>query len=1443
MWTTAVGTLSVVFDVPTNSSFSNYFKLGLYNSAGTLLSSFSTGADKTYSVGVPAVGTYYLGVSVQDSFYHDSGAYSLTVTNAAGSANDNESESNNTTATADDVTLGAAITGQLSSSTDVDYYKVTASAVGTLSVVFDVPTNSSFSEYFTVSVYSSTGTLLARQSTGTDLVLNFRATEAGSYYTAISAPNYYHDSRNYSLTFAQSTNTGIAYESESNNTRVAANALTAAAPMRGQLSSSSDEDYYAISLTSAGKLHFAFDSPTNSSYSKYFTLALMDRNGTTLVSQTSGSDMVLDKTVDSAGTYYVVVKAAPGYSFSAGEYVLTASTELNIPIPEGAVVGTNLGDSITGTGGNDLIFGNGGNDLINGAAGSDTAYFLTSQTNLTISTIAGLSAVRGNFSAGAYSDSISKLWNIETIQTASGSLSLISTALSSAPLIGTKGADIIDGTSDNDLIDGFGGNDFIDGRAGSDTLALFASKSQFQITTIAGITLIRGGSSVGEYSNASTYVTNVELLAFEQNQTVALQPLVGNAIYGTSGNDQIIGTAGNDLITGRGGSDVINGGAGTDTIVLFAPSNSFQVKFLTETDGKITITGLGNSEYAGKTITASNVEAIAFSDRTELITSPPGLVFTNQTLTLAEGGATSLLAVSLATAPSQSVTVNLKGDAQLTSSQAQLVFNSQNWDIPQSLLVSAIDDAVYERQQGGTLTLGFSSTDTLYAYLPSRQIAYSITDNDSPSFGAVAGKVWGDANRDGTVGSSEGGLEGWTVFVDSNRNGKLDAGEIRATTDSSGHYALPELSLGAHTISIIQKSGWTATYPSGSGASASVISPKTVTGEVSLSGTIGTDVNLSNVGFANLGTTTNIDDFHKDSRFAGIDGRGYAVAVIDSGIDLDHSFFGPDANRDGIADRIVFQYDFYGGNDASAQDGMGHGTHVAGIIGSSDSNYPGIAPAVNLVVLKVFPNINGSASITDIVEALNWVIANAATYNIVAVNMSLGGGQFYTSTNTGYASQQLQALAAMGVTVVSASGNDYHLSQRVGVAYPSADPYSLSIGATWAGDGTLSLQSGHSQNGSPDAIAFFSQRSTRVSDVFAPGIWIYSAKNGGGSIRDAGTSMASPEVAGMVVLAQQLAEKELGRHLSFAEIKSLLRSTGTPIIDGDNENDTVFNTGATYYRADMLAFANAILDLKPALSQQVTVSAGQTVANVNFGFAGLDEVSGLSTGDIITGTSAGDNIRGLGGNDVISSLGGDDTVLGDDGDDLMTGGSGDDNVDGGAGVDTAVYSIRFAQALIKRTIYGFTVDSAQDGLDTLTGIERLKFTDISVALDLEGNAGITAKILGIVFGAAAVQNKGYVGIGLDLLDKGMSYEELMKGALEVALGAGASNATVIKLLYTNAAGAPPSAQELTEFVGLLDNGTYNQVSLGMYAAEHPINLANIGLVGLATTGLEYLAAG
>ena len=200
----------------------------------------------------------------------------------------------------------------------------------------------------------------------------------------------------------------------------------------------------------------------------------------------------------------------------------------------------------------------------------------------------------------------------------------------------------------------------------------------------------------------------------------------------------------------------------------------------------------------------------------------------------------------------------------------------------------------------------------------------------------------------------------------------------------------------------------------------------------------------------------------------------------------------------------------------------------------------------------------------------------------------------------------------------------------------------------------------------------------------------------------------------------------------------------------------------------------------------------------------------------------------------------DNELTGNEGDNVLEGGAGNDTLVGGEGIDTAAYAGARGDYLLSVDEEGvFTLQGPADGTDTLD-VERLRFADIGVALDLEGNAGTVAKILGAVFGAAAVGNREYAGIGLDHADGGMTYESLMQLALEARLGAGAANADVVTLLYTNVIGVAPDEASLALYTGLLDDGSYTQASLGVLAAETTFNTDNIDLTGLAETGIEYL---
>ncbi len=319
------------------------------------------------------------------------------------------------------------------------------------------------------------------------------------------------------------------------------------------------------------------------------------------------------------------------------------------------------------------------------------------------------------------------------------------------------------------------------------------------------------------------------------------------------------------------------------------------------------------------------------------------------------------------------------------------------------------------------------------------------------------------------------------------------------------------------------------------------------------------------------GVVLNLSAFQSDARFAGIDGSGQTVVVIDTGIDLNHPAFGPDTDGNGISDRIIFSRDFTDERDGTANDEEGHGTNVASIVASSASAFPGVAPGANIVALQALDR-TGSGTSFWIEEALQWVVQHAEALNIVAVNMSLGdssNGNFI-QTDPIYG-DELSALAnQLGVTTIVAAGNAYAEFQVEGASSLSRDPNTIAIGAIGGTSATL------------DDVTFFSQRSSVIPTIFAPGAEINGAAPGGGTAASSGTSQAAPHVAGMVALAQQLAQQELGRSLSPSEIASLLIQTGDRFVDDETPDDRVINTNNTYVRADMFDLGEAILALSGA---------------------------------------------------------------------------------------------------------------------------------------------------------------------------------------------------------------------------------------------------------------------
>jgi hypothetical protein len=219
----------------------------------------------------------------------------------------------------------------------------------------------------------------------------------------------------------------------------------------------------------------------------------------------------------------------------------------------------------------------------------------------------------------------------------------------------------------------------------------------------------------------------------------------------------------------------------------------------------------------------------------------------------------------------------------------------------------------------------------------------------------------------------------------------------------------------------------------------------------------------------------------------------------------------------------------------------------------------------------------------------------------------------------------------------------------------------------------------------------------------------------------------------------------------------------------------------------------------------------------------------------------GDLLQGTPGPDTLTGGDRDDTLVGFDGQDTLRGNGGDDQIDGGGDIDTAVYAGELLDYTLVRDGTAFEISGPlAEGFDQLVNVERLQFNDLSLAFDLDGHAGEVAKLLGAMIGKDEWYVREYVGIGLDILDEGFSFEELMTVALEVVLGANPSNAAVVNLLWDNLVGGPTPVEVLNDLVGILERGELTQVGLCLAAADHPVNLDNIGLVGLVSSGLEYI---
>jgi subtilisin family serine protease len=306
----------------------------------------------------------------------------------------------------------------------------------------------------------------------------------------------------------------------------------------------------------------------------------------------------------------------------------------------------------------------------------------------------------------------------------------------------------------------------------------------------------------------------------------------------------------------------------------------------------------------------------------------------------------------------------------------------------------------------------------------------------------------------------------------------------------------------------------------------------------------------------------NLDDLHS----AGLMGAGSQVAILDTGVDLDH----PD-----LAGAVVAQHCFCEDNlpgpggccpnglneqsgAGSGQDDHGHGTRVAGVVTSAGVSAPlGGAPAAQLVAVKVL-NAGGGGSLSDILAGLDWVLAFQP--NVSVVNMSLAANLYPGDCDAADAvtlalASAVNQLHTAGALTVAGAGNN---GSGTAMGAPACIAKAVSVGAVWdANVGSQSWFTCTDATTAANQVACWSNSNAKT-DVMAPGALMTSSLLNGAAITLAGTSYAAPVVS---ACAATLSVAHPSATLD--QIATALETSSVTVVDAKN--------GLPFPRLDCLA--------------------------------------------------------------------------------------------------------------------------------------------------------------------------------------------------------------------------------------------------------------------------------
>jgi Ca2+-binding RTX toxin-like protein len=201
------------------------------------------------------------------------------------------------------------------------------------------------------------------------------------------------------------------------------------------------------------------------------------------------------------------------------------------------------------------------------------------------------------------------------------------------------------------------------------------------------------------------------------------------------------------------------------------------------------------------------------------------------------------------------------------------------------------------------------------------------------------------------------------------------------------------------------------------------------------------------------------------------------------------------------------------------------------------------------------------------------------------------------------------------------------------------------------------------------------------------------------------------------------------------------------------------------------------------------------------------------------------------------------TVPGTTGNDILRGGAGNDSLDGGAGIDTVISSgSRSNYTLTKgASTYTLTDKTGVDGTDTLTNIERLQFSDRTVALDISGTAGQAYRVYQAAFNRTP--DNGGLKYWIGLMDGGYTLAGVASGFIASAefktlYGSNPTNELFVSKLYDNVLHRAPDTGGYNYWVGLLNTKKIDSISALINFSESPENQA--GVIGVIQNGIDLL---